>query len=353
MKNKAILMLFSVCLLVLSAACGQGGSNPNSGSPNASGGAGKEEFKIIYAHSTADSSNTHKTGLKFKEEMEKRSEGRVKVDVFAQYAGDREVLEAMQRGNVGMTVTSTAPVVLFDPKIAVFDLPFLFPTKETPEESMANVFKVLDTPQVQQLLASLENQGLKGLAFMGLGFRELTSNKPVAKFEDLSGLKIRTQENKYHLAAWKALGANPTPIAFNELFTALEQKTVDAQENPYEIISTSKFYEVQKYLTQTDHIFNTTLFAISKKVYDKLPEDLRPAFEEAVQATVEYSRKAAIDDASKNLANIEAGGTEIISLSVEEKEKFKAATESVWTTIKKDVGEDIVNGIVEAVQKAQ
>ena len=350
MKLKSIALAALSSVLVFAAGCGQQDTASSNGSNNSNSSG---EFKIVYAHSAAETSNTHKTGVKFKEELEKRSNGKIKVDVFSQYAGDREILESMQRGDIGMTVSSTAPLVLFNKTLAVFDLPFLFPSKETPEKSMEAVYQVLDSAESQSLLNSLDEVGLKGLGFMGLGFREVTSNKEVQKLEDLEGLKIRTMENKYHLATWEALGANPTPISFSELFTAIEQGTVDAQENPYEIINTSKFYEVQKYLIHTDHIFNTTALTISKKVYDSIPADQKADFEEAVKETVTYSRNLAMTDAKAHLENIEKNGTKVINLTNDEKQKMIDATQPVWEQIKQDVGEEVVNNMVKAVESVQ
>lgn len=148
------------------------------------------------------------------------------------FSNETSLIESLQAGDVAFTLTSAAPTVAFQPKMAVFDVPFLFKSSDTPQETMTNVFKVFDTDEVKGTLDYLSDVGVKGLGYLELGFRVMATKTEVKTLQDMSGLKIRTMENANHIDAWKALGANPTPMAYSEVFTAIEQGTIDGQEQP-------------------------------------------------------------------------------------------------------------------------
>ena len=226
-------------------------------------GMAADVYKISAGIGLNDKSAQYQSMKFFKELAEKNSDGRITVDLYhsSQLGDDREMMEALQMGTQEMTCPSTAPIAPFVNGFKVFDLPFLFPTYEAADY-------VLDGPVGQDLLNQLPKIGLIGLAYWENGYRQLTNSKTaVSSPADCKGLKIRTMENPIHLAAWKALGANPTPMAFGELFSAMQQKVVDGQENPWGTIYLQNFPEVQDYTTDTGHVYSPFVLLISKKFW--------------------------------------------------------------------------------------
>ncbi len=223
---------------------------------------------------------------KFSQLVDEKTAGAVKIDVFhsSQLGNEREMIEGLQLGTLDMTVVSTAPLSGFSNQFLVFDLPFIF---KTPEGAHATV----DGPVGQEILKTLEGKGIIGLAYWENGFRHVSnSRQELISPADVKGMKIRTMENKIHMASFKVAGADPTPMAFGELFTALQQKTVDAQENPIPVFYTSNFFEVQQYLSLTGHFYAASPFLVSKAVWSKLPTDQQQAIKEAAEEARDYER---------------------------------------------------------------
>ena len=231
----------------------------------------------------------------FAKEVEARTGGRYKIQNF--YAGalgaERESVEAVQLGTLDMVMTSTGPLPNFVPEVAILDIPFLF-------RDYAHARAVLDGPIGQDLLAKFEAKGLKALAWGENGFRHMTNSKRAVQGPgDLNGLKLRTMENPIHIQAYKGFGIIPTPMAITEVFTALQQGTVDGQENPLSVIQSQKFDQVQKYLSLTGHVYSPAVILMSKAGFEKLPpadkQHLLDAAKEAVKAN-----RARIDLDEKN-----------------------------------------------------
>ena len=230
------------------------------------------EAKYAYklGHSVSEKHPYHLGAVRFKEIVEKETKGDVTVSVFPNNqlgTGERDLLEGLQLGTVDFYVGSTGPMSGFEKKFMLFDFPFLFKSKR-------HVYGVLDGKIGAYVMGLLDKQGMKGLAWCENGFRHVTNSKrPIAVPADAKGLKLRTMENKVHMAIWKALGADPTPMAWGEIFTALQQGTVDGQENPIPVIYTSKIYEVQKHLSLTGHVFSPAMIIMSKAKFDALPKE--------------------------------------------------------------------------------
>ena len=239
----------------------------------------------------------------FKKELEKLAPGRFKLEFFpgGSLGGEREMAEGVQLGSLEMAITGTAVLGNFVPEMMIADIPFLF-------RDYAHARAVMDGPIGEDLLAKMRAKGLVGLAFGEVGFRHLTDNKhPINKVDDLKGLKIRTMENNIHLEAFRALGAQPTPMAWTEVVTALQQGTIDGQENPLSIIVSTKLWESQKYLTLSNHVFTPVAFYMSPTLFDSLsPEDqeiMRKAARAgraANRAYVDESEKTGLDVLKKN-----------------------------------------------------
>jgi tripartite ATP-independent transporter DctP family solute receptor len=275
----------------------------------------------------------------FAREVEKRTTGRYKIQNF--YSGalgaERESIEALQLGTLDLTMTSTGPVPNFVPDIAILDIPFLF-------RDYAHARAVLDGPIGQDLLKKFEPKGIHALAWGENGFRNMTNSKhPVNGPEDLKGLKMRTMENPVHIQAYRAFGIIPTPMAFTEVFTALQQGTVDGQENPLSVITSAKLDQVQKYLTLTGHVYSPALILMSKAQWDRLSSADRQAFDEAAKEAVKANRARIDDDEKKAVADLRSKGMQIVEHP--DKAKFQAALGPTFAEFGKKFGQENIDRI--------
>jgi tripartite ATP-independent transporter DctP family solute receptor len=311
-------------------------------------GMAADVYKISAGIGLNDKSAQFQSMKFFKELVEKNSDGKIKVDLYhsSQLGDDREMMEALQMGTQEMTCPSTAPIAPFVNGFKVFDLPFLFPTYEAADY-------VLDGPVGQDLLNQLPEIGLIGLAYWENGYRQLTNSKrAVATPEDCKGLKVRTMENPIHLAAWKALGANPTPMAFGELFSAMQQKVVDGQENPWGTIYLQNFPEVQDYSTDTGHVYSPFVLLMSKKFWDKLPEDLQKVVKEAAMEAKDHNRKLNREMNAKYLDELKKVMTVTI-LTPEQKAAFQEAVQPVYDQFADEIGPDLIKAVQKNVKEFQ
>ena len=278
----------------------------------------------------------------FKEVVEKNSDGKIEVVLFhsSQLGDDRNMMEALKMGTQEMTCPSTAPMTAFINAFKIYDLPFIFANEEVADY-------ILDGPVGKKLLDMLPDQGLVGLAYWENGFRMLTnSSHPVVTPEDLKGLKIRTMENPIHLAAFRTMGANPTPMAFGELFSAMQQKVVDGQENPWGTIFLQNFFEVQKYATDTGHVYSPFVLLISKKFWDKLPDDLKAVVQDAADQSKVHNRALNRKMNAEYLEKLKEK-MEIVILTPEQKAAFQKACRPIYEQFGKDIGEDLIKEVQE------
>ncbi|MFQ3545994.1 TRAP transporter substrate-binding protein [Halobacillus rhizosphaerae] len=344
--KKVLLLLSTVLLIAMLAACGNGDSSGD-GDESASGDDGVKTIKAGIGLN--EDHPQYKGLLKFKEIVEKKTDGKIKVETYhsGQLGDDRSMTEALQLGSQEVTIPSTAPLANFVPDFSVFDIPFLFPNTEVAD-------KVLDGQVGQDILKKLEDQNLVGLAYWENGFRDVTNSKhPIKTMDDFKGLKLRTMENDLHLDAFKALGANPTPMAFTELFTAMQQGTVDGQENPYATIYLQKFYEVQKYVSNTHHIYSPFVFLMSKDFYDGLSEDQQKIVKEAAVESGKYERKLNREANDKYLDKLQEEGMKYTEISPEAREEMKKAVQPVIDDYKSEIGEETVDKVYQAIEDAQ
>ena len=240
--------------------------------------------------------------------LEKGTEGRYKCQHFASAAlgGERESIEAAQLGTQDLVVTSSGPLGNFVPETKILDIPFLF-------RDYDHARKTLDGKIGQDLLEKMKARGLIGLAWAENGFRHMTNNKqPIMTAQDAAGLKMRTMENKVHMEGYKSFGILPTPMAFPELFTALQQGTVDGQENPIPVILAAKFAQVQKYLSLTGHVYSPAIFIMSPKMYNAASEADQKVFVEAAKIGAAAMRKRVNDDEARGIALLRSQGMEVI-----------------------------------------
>ncbi len=244
----------------------------------------------------------------FAEELERLTDGRYDVQTF--YAGslgaERESIEGVQLGTLEMTFTSTGPVPNFVPELQVLDIPYLF-------RDYAHARGLLDGEIGDELLARFEPHGIKGLAWADNGFRHMTNNvQPIETPADLEGLKMRTMENSVHIAAYRDFGILPTPMAFTEVFAALQQGVVDGQENPLSVIESNNFQEVQRYMTLTGHVFSPCVFLMNLDLYDSLPAEDQEAFLAAAKSGAAANRARVDADEASAIEVMSSQGMEII-----------------------------------------
>ena len=272
-------------------------------------------------------------------EVERRTNGRIKIQGFysGSLGGERESIEAVQLGTQELTFTSTGPVPNFVPAARILDIPFLFRDK-------AHARAVLDGPIGQEMLKEFESKGFKALAWGENGVRHMTNSKrSVNSPEDLKGLKMRTMENPVHVAAYKGFGIVTTPMAFPEVFTALQQGTVDGQENPLSVIMAAKFDQVQKHLSLTGHVYSPAIFLMNKASFDKLSAADKQVFLDAAAEAVKANRARVDEDDAKGVAELRAKGMHVVENP--DKSKFQAALTPVYAEFEKQFGKANIDRI--------
>ncbi|WP_331376981.1 TRAP transporter substrate-binding protein [Sinorhizobium chiapasense] len=274
--------------------------------------------------------------------LDEKSGGKLKLTAFwgGALGGDLQATQALRSGVQEAVVTSSSPLVGIEPALGVFDLPFLFSNAE-------EAYKVLDGDFGERMNKKLEAVGLVNLAYWENGFRNLSNSvRPVTKWEDFEGMKVRVMQNNVFLDTFQNLGANATPMAFGEVFSALETKTIDAQENPYVTIDTSKFFEVQKYVTETNHAYTPFLFLFSKAIFDTYTPDEQAALRECATVGRDVERQVIGDLNKKSLEKIKAAGLEVNALSPEEQARIREKSMVVYQKHMDEIGADVVDAVL-------
>lgn len=301
---------------------------------------------IKFSHVVAANTPKGEAAEYFKKEAEARTKGRVQVQVFANSTlyKDKEELEALQMNSVQMlapTFSKFGPLGIKE--FEVFDLPYLF-------DNLEEARQVTQGPIGNQLLGKLNTRGVVGLAFWDNAFKQMTANVPLRKPEDFRGKKLRIQSSKVLESQMRALGAMPQVMAFSEVYQALQTGVVDGQENPASNVYTQKFYEVQKYLTVTNHGYHGYVLVANKKFWDALPADIRLILDGVVKDTTEYFYKVAQKDEQEALASIKASGrTQVVSLKPEEKLELKKSLMKVHRETEPRVGKELLESIYREV----
>lgn len=264
--------------------------------------------KLRFAHPHPEADSWHKAALLFAEQVKDRSQGRYEVQVFANGAlgSDAQTISAVRGGSLDICLTGNPFFTGLAPKLNVLDLPFLI-------QSRKHAAVVMDGPIGDGLRRELEGANLKALATWEIGWRNLTNNRrPVATAADIKGLKIRTTPNPAHIKAFQLLGAVPTPMAFTELFTALETGTVDGQENPVTLILNAKFNEVQKHLSLTRHAFTTGPVVMNKAKFDAMPADVQQTLVRTAVELAATQRQMNEDTEGSSLAALKKAGMQAV-----------------------------------------
>jgi len=283
-------------------------------------------------------------GKAFAATMEKLSGGSIVINLKPAGAlgGERDVVEGLQIGSIELTITSTGPLGNFVPDVYALDFPFLF-------KSYDSARKVLDGPIGQELLNEFPAHDLVGLAWAENGFRHVTNSvHPVKTPEDLKGLKLRTMENQVHIAAFKALGASPTPMSWTEVLTSLQQGTIDGQENPIPILTANKMWEVQKYVTLSGHVYSPAVVLMSKIHWDELTKEQQGWFVEAGKAAAAAARNTVSENEKNGVALMKENGMEVVEDI--DKAAFAAAVQPAYDEYAKQMG---VDELIKRIKAAQ
>jgi TRAP-type transport system periplasmic protein len=282
---------------------------------------------VRFGYGLAEDSNQGRAARFLAEDLAKRTAGKFHMKGFASASlgSDIQMQNALIGGAQEMTVVSTATLVGIVDDFGVFDLPFLVSNEKEADA-------LLDGPVGQQLAAKLESKGLVGLAYWENGFRNLTNSKhPIAKMDDLKGVKLRVMQNPMYIDMFNSMGANAIPLAFSELFTALESKTVDGEENPVNTIESSKFYEVQKYLSITRHVYSPWIVLASKKWWDGLSADEKQAVKASAIASRDFERKDSREAGAKALEDLKKKGMQVTVLSNAELARMRETARPAMT----------------------
>lgn len=277
------------------------------GTANAADFDDMEPVTLRLAHVVNEQDGFHIAALKFEELVEERTEGKVDVEIYpnASLGDERTLLEGMQIGTVDMGVITNGPVANFVEEMAVFELPFLFPSNEA-------AYAVLDGPIGQELLDKLSEVNLKGLAYAERGFRNLTnSERAVNSPADLDGLRIRVMENPVYTDTFRELGANAIPMAWTEALTAMQQGTIDGQENPVNVIHSFELNETQAHMTLSRHTYAPAIFVMGMPVWSQLPEAAQSVIEDAAQEAAEHERQMNAEMEADQLAALREAGMQI------------------------------------------
>lgn len=323
---------------MLMAGCGTAGSD-NGGSAAAD----VTTLKVGFGSSIETSAGGQ--GLKkFKELVEEKSSGKIQVNLFGdgQLGNDKSMMEALQMGTLDMTLPTTSPVAELSPAFLAFDMPFLF---TEPQQA----YKVLDGEEGKEVMSTLDEKGIHGLVYFENGFRNLTNSKqPIKELADLGGLKIRTMQNPIMLDTFKAWGANPVPMAFNEVFTALEQKTIDGQENPNVLIYDAGFYEAQKYITESHHLYSPYILMIAEKKWSSLSADDQKLIQQCAEEARDYEREISQKIDVDYLAKMKEKGIQVDELSPAAIQQMKDLSKPIYDSYSEKIGKERFEAILKA-----
>jgi len=302
---------------------------------------------IKLGHDQPDRSTHHQAALKWKELVEARTHGQVRIQVFPamQLGSGTQMVEQVQAGAVEAAVLPTGWIAPVSPPVQVLDLPFLFPNREV-------AYKVMDGPVGQEILKPLNKVNIQGVAFWESGFKQFTGHFPIREPKDYQGHKIRTMPAPVIMEQFKAFGATPVAIDFKELYGALQQKVVDGQENPIATIALMRFFEVQKYLTLSDHGFIAYAFIFNKPFLDKLPAAQREILVNAVREAGKFQREIIAASEAEHLKTFRAAGLEISQLSPEQRRKFEEASRPVYDWFTQRQGPETLEMVRKAVREA-
>ena len=354
MKKRLLALSMAVVRAFGLTACG-GSSSGNAGTTAAAGGSGTtaataasgKTYKIKLHHDLAEDSSQHEGLVKFKDLVEEKSGGAVQIQIFPNntLGSDEEVAEMLQTGSVEAALIPTAKLSGFYAPLQLLDLPFVFPNRDA-------CYGALDDAEFKSMLLDpMGDIGFKGINFWESGFKQFTANKPLHTPDDFKGVNFRTMSSPLILDQFKALGANPTPIDFGETYNALQNGTVDGEENPLVSIVSMKFYEVQKNCTISNHAYLAYALLFSKSFWDTLPEDIQKIIDDAATEAVQEERQMTIDREAGYIETIKASGCEVNELTADEIAALTEVMKPVHEKYRDVIGSDTLDKAYEIIDK--
>ncbi|AEC21838.1 TRAP dicarboxylate transporter subunit DctP [Pusillimonas sp. T7-7] len=303
----------------------------------------EKTIKINLAHGGDPVHPWNTAAKQFAKEVQEKSNGALTVRIYTagQMGSDREMLESTQSGALQMSAISTMAMSGFEPSLQIFDLPYLMPSYEL-------AYKVLDGEIGQEVAEKLKKKGVRNLAYWENDYRQLSnSKKPIVTVEDVAGLKIRVPETPILISWLEALKAIPTPIAYTELYTSLQQGVVDGQDNGIFLMHSAKYYEVQKYYTLTNHIYAPVAFLINERFFNKLSGEQQQIIQEAAEHARDYQRSLSKDLRNERLSEMKQAGLEVTELSPEALQQFRESAQPVYEKMKSVVDERLLQKILD------
>ncbi|MFD1606967.1 DctP family TRAP transporter solute-binding subunit [Oceanobacillus luteolus] len=328
-SGKFIVISLMILMLAFMAACGSEGS-----------ASGEDTYTLQVPHVTSEEDPTHKAWVNFKEEVEEKSEGRMKVDIFSNgqlYSSERAMVEAVQMGDIPIASVATPAMAGFAESFMILDLPFLFNSRE-------EAHAALDGELKDRLMDELTEIDMVGFGIGELGFRHILNNRqPITKPEDLEGIKIRVLENQLFQDMFNELGANASPLGFGEVYSALQQGTFDALESTIGLTLSTQFYEVQDYLSLTSHIYSGDVIFANKEYMDSLPDDLKTIVTEAAHNYVEFTRSLVHEEELESLEKLKELGMQVNEVTEEEKSVFRERLQPIYDKYEDVIGKDLID----------
>ncbi|SDJ91971.1 DctP family TRAP transporter solute-binding subunit [Natronincola ferrireducens] len=336
MKKAISIVLILVVLLATITGCSNNTTNDTQSNTDTQ--TKKDAIIIKYGLIAPESHSQTQAAFKFAQHVEEKSQGELKVEVYpnALLGGDVQLTEAVALGTIQMALPSTSTLVMYSPMFGALDMPFMFSSTE-------KAFNALEGEVGQLLNGELEKVGIKNTGYSFNGIRNITNNvRPITQPEDLKGVKMRVMESPIFIDMFTLLGTNPTPISFGELFTALQQKTVDGQENAASLIYDSKFQEVQKYISLTKHVYGFCANIINLDFYNQLSNEHKSIIDEAAELWLVDWQIAEEDGNDANyVQKLQDDGMEVNEVSEENYKKFAAAVEPMYEKYRKEMGNEI------------
>jgi len=298
-----------------------------------------DPITIKFSHVVAENTPKGQMAIKFKELVAEKLGGKVVVEVFpnSQLFGDNKVLEAMLLGDVQMAAPALSKFDRYTPQLQIFDLPFLF-------KDMAAVEKFQQSAKGQELLDTIAKKGLIGLGYLHNGLKQLSCSTPLKVPADAAGLKFRIMTSDVLAAQFQAINATPLKKPFSEVFTLLQTKAIDGQENTYSNIYSKKFFEIQPYITESNHGLLDYMLVTSKEFWMSVPDDIRPELQAIIKEAITYGNDvAAKKDLEDRQKIIDSKRSEIIELTAAERSQWVEAMKPVWEQFEKEIGKDMID----------
>ena len=330
MRRKIVAAGLAAAMALSMAACGRNAGNGTN--------AGEDTITINIGHVEAEDRSTHQALVEsFKKTVEEKSNGTISVQIYPNsvLGGDAELTESVAMGTLEAALPSTSVLVSYSDDFGIMDMPYLFSSPE-------NAFAAMDGDLGKYFNEKLEEVGIHSLGYSYNGLRSMTnSSHPIETPDDLKGLKMRVMENEVFIDFFETLGASATPMSFNELFTGLQQHTVDGEENPPSLIYASKFQEVQEYLSLTEHVNNFLGFIMNQDFYNSLTQEQREIIDEAAGEFVKAQRQMELEDTDHYIELLEEEGMQVNSLTAEQKADFRQVLEPMYEKYRVKYGEEV------------